>query len=142
MARTFRRHRAQHPIADLNVTNLIDLGFLLLVIFMITAQFVNQEQRVPVNLPVEAARPQPAPDEKERREAITVRADGRVLLGDQVYSVKQLTTELAKFAAEPKPPVIELRLDAKATTQQWIDIMAELQKHGLTKISFPTQVAR
>ena len=111
MARTFRRHRAQHPIADLNVTNLIDLGFLLLVIFMITAQFVNQEQRIPVNLPVEAARPQAAPDEKERREAITVRADGRVLLGDQIYSVKQLSGELAKFAAEPRIPDLTLGMD-------------------------------
>ena len=37
MARNFRRHRVSHPIADLNVTNLIDLGFMLLIIFMIVA---------------------------------------------------------------------------------------------------------
>ena len=29
MARNFRRTRSAHPIADLNVTNLIDLGFIL-----------------------------------------------------------------------------------------------------------------
>ena len=34
MARVFRRKHTAHPIADLNVTNLIDLGFMLLIIFM------------------------------------------------------------------------------------------------------------
>ncbi|MFZ1054135.1 MAG: biopolymer transporter ExbD, partial [Opitutaceae bacterium] len=53
MARTFRRPRQSHPIAELNVTNLIDLGFTLLIIFMITTQ-ATQEQTIPVNLPSES----------------------------------------------------------------------------------------
>ena len=34
MARSFRRQRQSAPISDLNVTNLIDLGFTLLIVFM------------------------------------------------------------------------------------------------------------
>ena len=57
MARNFRRHRTSHPIADLNVTNLIDLGFMLLIIFMVATPLIQQEQTVPVNLPTVAKAP-------------------------------------------------------------------------------------
>src|SRR5215204_1871006 len=113
MARTFRRRHDSHPIADLNVTNLIDLGFMLLIIFMVATPLIQQEQKIPVNLPFESAKPQQKPDPKERFETITLQADGRILLGDRPFSMRQLSPELAKFAAESRPPVIQIRTDAK-----------------------------
>lgn len=142
MARNFRRKHAAHPIADLNVTNLIDLGFMLLIIFMVATPLIQQEQKIPIDLPVESVSAQQKHDPKERTESLTVQADGRVLLGDRPFTVKQLIPELAKFAAEPRPPVIHLRLDAKTTAQQFVTIMDELKKHNLTKIAFDTQVTR
>lgn len=142
MARTFRRPRAAQPIAEMNITNLVDLGFTLLIIFMISTPLIKQEQTIPVSLPVESVSSQQKPDPKQRSETITVLPDGRVLLGDRPMVIRQLTAQLAKFAAEPKPPVIHLRLDAKATAQQFVTVMDELKKHNLAKISFDTQVAR
>lgn len=142
MARSFRRKHAAHPIADLNVTNLIDLGFMLLVIFMIATPLITQEQKIPVDLPVESVSPQQKPDPKDRHEAITVQADGRVLLGNRPFSIRELASELKRFAAETKPPVIHLRIDAKATAQQFVAVMDELKKHNLTRIAFDTQVAK
>jgi biopolymer transport protein ExbD len=144
MARTFRRKHSSQPIADLNVTNLIDLGFMLLIIFMVATPLIQQEQKIQVDLPVESMSAQPKNDPKERSESITVLPDGRVLLGggEQPFSMRQLSVELAKFAAEPKPPVIYLRLDAKATAQQFVSVIDELKKHNLMKVSFPTQIAR
>jgi biopolymer transport protein TolR len=142
MARNFRRKHSSHPIADLNVTNLIDLGFMLLIIFMVATPLIQQEQKVPVNLPIESTKPQQKPDPKERFETITVQADGRVLLDGRPFTIRQLTPELARFAAEPKPPIIQLRCDAKATMQHIITVMDELRKHDLLKIAFPTQVER
>jgi len=142
MARSFRRKHAAHPIADLNVTNLIDLGFMLLVIFMIATPLITQEQKIPVDLPVESVSPQQKPDPKDRHETITVQADGVVLLGTQPFSIRQLAPELARLAAEAKPPVIHLRLDSKATAQNFVAVMDELKKHNLTRIAFDTQVAR
>ena len=140
MARRFRRKHSSHPIADLNVTNLIDLGFMLLVIFMIATPLIQQEQMVAVDLPVESVKPQQTPDPKDRYETITVQADGGVLLDARRVSLGQLSAELARFAAEPKPPVIQLRCDAKASMQHVISVMDELQKHNLTRVAFPTRV--
>ena len=142
MARTFRRKHSSHPIADLNVTNLIDLGFMLLIIFMVATPLIQQEQKIPVNLPVESASLQQKVDPKERFESITVQADGRILLGDRPFTLKQLIPELKKFAAEPKPPVIHLRIDANAKAQHWISVMDELKKQNLTRIAVDTQVTR
>jgi len=141
MARNFRRHRVSHPIADLNVTNLIDLGFMLLIIFMIVANPALQtEQKMPMNLPVASASPQQPPT--ERTETISILPNGNVMLGDSQLSLKQLSVRLAAFAKEAKPPIIELRLDAKTTAQQWISVMDELKKHNLSKIAVPTQLAK
>ena len=72
MARTFRRHRTAHPLADLNVTNLVDLAFVLLLIFMIATPLINQEQAIPVNLPVETRREQAKPDKDTRFVSISI----------------------------------------------------------------------
>ena len=142
MARNFRRKHSSHPIADLNVTNLIDLGFMLLIIFMIATPLIQQEQKVAVDLPVESVKPQQKPDPKDRYETLTVRADGSVLLADRALTIRQLAAELSRFATETRPPIIQLRCDAKATMQHIITVMDELQKANLSKIAFPTQVER
>ena len=142
MARNFRRKHSSHPIADLNVTNLIDLGFMLLIIFMVATPLIQQEQKIPINLPVQSAQPQQKPDPKDRFETITVQADGRMMLEGRPYTMRQLLPELARFAAESKPPVIQVRCDADAKMQQVVSLMDELQKHNLTKVAFPTQVAK
>ena len=140
MARNFRRNRTTHPIADLNVTNLIDLGFILLIIFMVASSVMKQEQTVPVELPMESVSAQQKSDPKERSESITVMPDGGVLLVDRPLTIRQLADQLARFAAQPKPPVMHLRLDAKSTAQQFVAVMDELKKHNLVKISFDTQI--
>jgi biopolymer transport protein ExbD len=139
MARTFKRQRTAQPIAELNVTNLIDLGFTLLIIFMIATAGINQEQTIPVNLPAQAKTPQVKPDPNTRFENITVKSNGTYLLGNRALTLAALSRELAVFAAQPKPPVFRLRMDANSTAQQYVSVLAELERHNLTKISIDTQ---
>jgi biopolymer transport protein ExbD len=142
MARTFRRKPSAHAISEVNVTNLVDLAFTLLIVFMIAAPLIKPEQTIPVDLPKESPAVQPKQDPRERSESITVLADGQVLLGNRPMSLRALTGELSRFAREPKPPYIRLRIDARATAQQFVAVMEELKKHNLLKIQLDTQVAR
>jgi len=141
MARNFRRPRASQPIADLNVTNLIDLGFMLLIIFMIATTVTHQEQTLPVNLPVESKSLQTKPDPGDKFESITIRADGTCSIDGRQLTLAQLSRELTSYAGQPKPPVFRIRMDAKTTAQQFISVMDELKKHRLFKITFDTQTA-
>ncbi len=143
MARNFRRPRSAQPIAELNVTNLIDLGFMLLIIFMIATPLINQnEQTMRVELPVESRSEQTKPDPNERFQEVVVKADGTITLDKRPMTLAQFASELRVIAAQSKPPSTRLRVDAKASAQQWLSVMDELKKNKLFKINFDTQTVR
>jgi biopolymer transport protein ExbD len=137
MARNFRRHRGSHPIADLNVTNLIDLGFMLLVIFMVATPLMQQEQAVGVNLPSVAKSSQPKNTPDERHVAVGVDARGYYVDSPGTsLTLAQLRARLGAFAAEAKPPVIRIRGDAAVPYQRVADLINEVQRAGLTRVKF------
>ena len=145
MARTFRRNRQIQALSELNVTNMLDLAFVLLVIFMIATPLIHQEQTIPVQLPVESPRAQAAPDRDTRFVAITVRADGTYLIdadGNRPLSARDLPGRLAALAVVApgaKQPVIRIRADADVPYQRVVTLMDELKKAQLERISFDTQ---
>jgi biopolymer transport protein ExbD len=139
MARTFRRHRQAHPIAELNVTNLIDLGFTLLIIFMIATPLINQEQTIPVNLPVESKSTQVKPPKDTHFVAVTIDAKGNYYLDQAPVSFRDLSNRLDAFAKETKPPVIRIRGDGDIPYKKVIALMDELKKRNLSQVSFDTQ---
>ena len=141
MARNFRRHRTSHPIAELNVTNLIDLGFMLLIIFMIVAQQVQQEQTTAVNLPVVAQTPQQKVDKNERFVSLAVDAKGFYIDNAPTpMTVVQLRSRLNAYALETKPPVIRIRGDAKVFYEKIAVALNEVMKSGLSRVTFDTQI--
>ena len=142
MARNFRRPRSAsaHPIADLNVTNLIDLGFMLLIIFMVATPLMQQEQTIPINLPLESKSAQTKPDPNDKYESITLKADGSYALSGRPVTLSQLEVELARFGAQPKPPIFRVRMDANSKAQQIVSVMAELRKNNL-RPQFDTRIA-
>ena len=147
MARTFRRNRQMHALSELNVTNLLDLAFVLLIIFMISAPLINQEQTMPVNLPVESMSPQQTLDKDTRFVAVTVKTDGTYMIdadGNRSLSARDLPAKLrglAGGASAANQPVIRIRADANVSYQKIVTLMDELKKAGLGRISFDTQAA-
>lgn len=140
MAKIFRRPRQLHPIAELNVTNMVDLGFTLLIIFMITTTpELQQEQTIPVNLPGESRKPQAKPDPDTVYKAVSIDETGNFYYERQRVTFTQLSAELAKLAAQSKPPVIRIRADMNLQWQQVVRLMDEITKRKLTKITFDTE---
>jgi biopolymer transport protein ExbD len=141
MARTFRRHRNAHAIADLNVTNLIDLAFMLLIIFMVATPLIQQEQSIQVSLPLESKRPQEEPDKDLTFESISIDRNGRYFFGNQQVELHDLPDRLEELARRPKVPVIRIRADMTLQFQQVVSLLDEIKKHDLTKFTFDTQQA-
>lgn len=140
MARTFRRQRHMAPIAELNVTNLIDLGFLLLIIFMITTSSSRQEQTIPVTLPVESRSVQPRIDSSLRFISVAIDARGQYYLDDRPVSLEELRARLRDYAAQPKPPVVRIRGDGQVEYGRIIALMDELKQADLRQVTFDTQI--
>lgn len=139
MARTFRRRHVQHPVSELNVTNLIDVAFTLLIIFMIATPLIQQEQTIQVNLPTESKRQQDKPDPDLTFQTIAINKSGEYYWGSKRVDFRDLSDLLAEAAKKEKPPVIRLRADWTLQYQKVITVMDELKKHNLSKITFDTQ---
>ncbi len=92
----FRRRRYA-PIADINVTPMVDVMLVLLVIFMITAPLL--QVGVPVDLPKTSAQQVGGKDEPL---VVSVNAKDEVFLGDTKYEVDDLATKL-KAVHDQKP---------------------------------------
>lgn len=139
MARTFRRRHVQHPLSELNVTNLIDVAFTLLIIFMIATPLLQQEQAMKVNLPVESKRPQDKPDPDDRFQSISIDKNGQYYWGNQPVAFAELPALLEAEARKPKPAVLRIRADWSLQYQKIITLMDEIKKHNLSRVSFDTQ---
>ena len=141
MARNFRRHRASQPISDLNVTNLIDLAFILLVVFMIATPLIQQEQTIPVNLPTVSKSQQIKVDKDDRFVAVAVDAKGYYVDNRTTpVTLAELRSRLRGYAAETKPPVIRIRGDAAIPYQRVAELFNEVQKAGLTRFTIDSQI--
>ncbi len=139
MARIFRRPRHLHPVAELNITNMVDLGFTLLIIFMIATPLIQQEQSIPVNLPGESKRLQEKPPADTTYVVISIDGSGNFYFDRQRVSLPELSRQLMTVAGRPKQPVIRIRADLTLQWQQVVRVMDEIKKHNLTKITFDTE---
>lgn len=139
MARTFRQRRQMHAVAELNVTNLLDLAFVLLIIFMIATPLITAEQTIPINLPSESKNPQNKPDPDQTFQQISIDRQGSYFFGDKRVTLSELQARLHQLSTEKQPPVIRIRADLTLQWQQVVTLMDELKKTNLSKISFDTQ---
>lgn len=142
MARNFRRPRSSHPIAELNVTNLIDLGFMLLIIFMIVANpTLQKEQTIPVNLPTTSKLPENQAKPDDRFIAVGVDAKGRFYIENKntPLTMTELRSQLRGYAVQSKQPVIRIRGDANVPYQKVAELFTEVQRAGLTRFTIDEQ---
>ena len=110
MRRSFRSHSPGHALAELNITPLLDLVFVLLIIFMITTPLM--EQQLPVDLPkATTSLPATMPDPKSIL-TLTLSKDGSVLLGSEKVTLDQLTPLLTQRKARDPELVVSLRADS------------------------------
>ena len=139
MARTFRRRHVQHPLSELNFTNLIDVAFTLLIIFMIATPLIQQEQAIEVSLPTESKRDQAKPDKDVTFQTIGINRAGEYFWGTRKIDFQELPDLLAEAARREKPPVLRIRADWSLQYQKVISLMDEIKKHNLNKLTFDTQ---
>jgi biopolymer transport protein ExbD len=138
MARTFRQRRQMHAVAELNVTNLLDLAFVLLIIFMIATPLITAEQTIPINLPSESPSQQ-KPDKDVTFQTISIDPRGAYFFGEKPVTLSELQAKLRQLTPEKDKTVIKIRADLTLQWQQVVTLMDELKKADLTKISFVTQ---
>ena len=129
----FRRRRYT-PIADINVTPLVDVMLVLLVIFIITAPLMASS--IKLDLPrTDAGQSSDTP----RFVTLVVDAAGKVYLNDQPVSAQELAAGLSKAAADSRDTEVQLRADQTVPYGRVVELMGMANKAGLKRIGFVTE---
>jgi biopolymer transport protein TolR len=124
------------PMAEINVTPLVDVMLVLLIIFMVTAPLLVTG--VPVELPESRAN---ALDQKDEPVEIAIDKDGGTFIDGTEVSPSELPTRLEEIAASQEadnPRQIMLRGDTAISYGQMMRVMGELNRAGLNSVSLVT----
>lgn len=130
----FNDKHNQAPMADINVTPMVDVMLVLLVIFIITAPLFTHA----IKLDLPSAQSAPAP-EKPETVTISINGEGKIFWGNDAIDQGDMGIRLAAAAQKKPQPELQLRAD-KATRYEVIaQVMAAAQTNGLNKIGFVTE---
>jgi len=133
----FERHGGTHqPMAEINVTPLVDVMLVLLVIFIITAPLLSYAIRL--DLPNEAA---PAAEVTPATIRLSIDADGLVYWDADVVGDDQLRARLTAAGQQSTAPEVHLRADKATRYERIAFVLATAQQSGLLKIGFVTEPA-
>ena len=130
-----RTRRGRAPMADINVTPLVDVMLVLLIIFMVTAPLMSAG--VPIDLPDSQAKPL---DQTPSQIELSIATDGTIYLDKAAVAPGTLGTRLAavKRGADGKLPLVTLRADKTLEYGRVMGVMGELNHSGFSAISLVT----
>ncbi|MBX9897409.1 MAG: biopolymer transporter ExbD [Qipengyuania sp.] len=129
-----RRGRSRRtPMAEINVTPLVDVMLVLLIIFMVTAPLLTAA--VPVDLPDSRANPI---DNAAQAVTLSIDARGTVYIDDDPVARGGLAEALAALPRAGAGPDITLRADRSLDYGRVMAVMGELNRAGLNRISLVT----
>ena len=130
---SFSHSRQPAPMADINVTPMVDVMLVLLVIFILAAPLFTHA--VKIELPTAAATAAPAP---AAMIAISIDAAGTIYWNDVALATAALPARMASAARQNPQPELQLRADRATRYEVLAQVMSAAQANGLSKIGFVT----
>ena len=125
---------AGKPYDEINVVPMLDLSYVLLVIFIIMT--TASVQGIKVNLPKASAAPSLA---KPQTKAITIRDDGQIFLDTYPVTMQELEDRLRQQkAVNPSFPVV-IKGDAKVHYEKVVDVLDLMGRLDITQLGLVTQ---
>src|SRR6476620_1748858 len=116
-------HSHHHALAELNITPLLDLAFVLLVIFIITTTPIVND--LEVDLPNAAKR---AKEPKPKQTNVTVGFDGKLFLNKEQMELAELQQKLVDLRLDDPDLNVIIRGSGKAKYQNVVAVMDAIQQ--------------
>jgi biopolymer transport protein ExbD len=128
--------KSQHStMNELNITPLLDLAFVLLVIFIIsTAPMVND---LDMNLPPRSQAPKAAAAKKPN--LIVVESDGRILFNGSLVQLPNLGKDLSRMTRTDTNTSVVVYGDLAVVYQNMVSVFDMLQQANVTKVGLATE---
>lgn len=129
----FNDNKQNAPMADINVTPMVDVMLVLLVIFIITAPLFTHA--IKLDLPSAQAA---AAEQKPETISLSIDGEGKIFWNNDAIDQKDLGVKLAQAAQQNPQPELQLRADKSTRYEVIAQVMSAAQTNGMTKIGFVT----
>jgi biopolymer transport protein ExbD len=133
MRRSSQKHGFS-TLSEINVTPLLDLAFVLLIIFIITTPLMDKSS----SLVLPSSKASADAVNPAMVQTVTISKDDQVALNTQAVSLDQLASELsAKYSSQPEIAVV-VRSDRDLPVQKLVDVLDAIRRAGITKVGVVT----
>jgi len=122
-------------LSEINVTPLLDLAFVLLIIFMITTPLLENS----VNLIIPSSAVANAPISQSQVQTISIDRAATIKIDNQVIDPGSLVTRLVELKRANPDIAIVIRPDRELPVQQLVTVMDSLQRAEITKVGIATK---
>ena len=132
MRRRFSERHSLHTLSELNVTPLLDLAFVLLIIFMITTPLM--ENTTDLVLPSSNA---PAPEANpDKIQAVGIHATGQFTFNGEASTLEEIERRLQELRAADPDLAVLIRSHHEQTVQRFSDVLDAARRAGVKRIGF------
>lgn len=136
--RRFSQRNSLVTLSEINITPLLDLAFVLLIIFVITTPML--ESSLSLNLPSGSTKPDARPPKVEDIRTVEIDRAGNFRLQKRPMSLDQVEAQLvADFRANPNL-IIRVRGDKDGKLDHAMQLLDRCTRRGMTQVSFSTEL--
>ena len=133
--RRFSQRSALVTLSEINITPLLDLAFVLLIIFIITTPMLQQS--MPLKLPV-GGQPNPRVSKRDLR-VVEIDPRGNYYLDGHKMSLDQVEANLVRDYQSNTNLVIRIRADEGGRVKEFFAFLERCRRHGITRMDPQTE---
>jgi biopolymer transport protein ExbD len=122
-------------LSEINVTPLLDLAFVLLIIFMITTPLLENSMR----LVIPSSGAANSPINSSQVQTLSIDRSETIRLNNQVVDSEMLTAQLAQLKQTNPDVAVVIRPDRELPVQKLIALMDALRRAQITKVGIATK---
>jgi biopolymer transport protein ExbD len=134
MRRRFSERQGLHTLSELNVTPLLDLAFVLLIIFMITTPLMDNS----VDLIVPSSEATEKAVDPSAVQTISINREAIFKLNGAPMALEAMESELKAIKAERAEVAVVIRSHKELPVQKLIDVMDVVQRARIAKVGVVT----
>ncbi|PYJ64924.1 MAG: hypothetical protein DME76_19115 [Verrucomicrobia bacterium] len=133
--RRYSQRQSLSTLSEINVTPLLDLAFVLLIIFMITTPLLESS----MNLVIPSSGTKNPPINTSQVQTVSIDRSDTIRFNNQVVDLETVTAKLAELKQTNPDVAIVIRPDRELPVQKLIGVMDALQRAGITKVGIATR---
>ncbi|UTW44426.1 biopolymer transporter ExbD [bacterium SCSIO 12696] len=133
-----KRRKAEDE-SEIDLTPMLDVVFIMLIFFIVTASFVK-ESGIDLNKPPSNDSPPPEDDNKPKNVVFEVTADGQILLKKRLVDIRSVRANIERMKAENPEAKVIVQAHPQAPSKVFIGIADQAREaevaHGDITLSF------